>query len=235
MFFVTMILAGRRSSLKLYTPPARLRTTFEHTSMDVSNPLPASRDKNNPTTRFSVASPIDSMAALSILYQPMKSNHLVTPAEPWKNFKRIAARPETTFAPDPNIRATLQDLTNVARDRSDLSAEEALSLEIEKLCTATLAIDEAFYEIGRRLSDAVKEQDKRVDVYDTCYALEAQWNEHHLVCCSFDELRERHSPKSRCTRTSFGAPESSLRKHRVSSTVRILFWNTHKTCLPQCS
>lgn len=131
------------------------------------------------------------MATASILYYrpDLKASYLGTPTEPWKSSKQIAT--QTTFAPNTNLRATLQDLTDVARD---LPTEEALSLEIEKLCNATLAIDEAFYDIGRKLSDAVNEQSKRVDVYDMCYALEAQWNEHHLVGSSFDELEGGSSP-----------------------------------------
>ena len=53
---------------------------------------------------------------------------------------------------------------------------------------ATLIIDQAFYDIGRNLSNAVKEQNKRVDLYEACHVLETQWNEHHLVGSSFLEL-----------------------------------------------
>jgi hypothetical protein len=99
-----------------------------------------------------------------------------TPVELWKTSRQTAA--QTAFTPNTNLRPTLQGLTNVSRD---LPTEEALCLEIEKLCTTALTIDEAFYDIGRRLSDASKEQNKRVDLYDTCHTLETQWNEHHLT------------------------------------------------------
>jgi len=117
------------------------------------------------------------MAALCILYRPERTNYLVTQAsvEPWTNTRQTA--PQTAFTPNTNLRAT-QGLTDVSRD---LPTEEALCLEIEKLCTAALTIDEAFYDIGSRLSDALKVQNKRVDLYDTCHTLEIQWNEHHLT------------------------------------------------------
>ena len=119
------------------------------------------------------------MATSCVLYRPEKTIFSANaPAEPWQNVRETT--PTTFDTPNIhlNLRATLHDLTNVARD---LPTEQALCLEIEKLCTATLAIDQAFYDIGRRLSDATKEQNKRVELYDACYALESQWNEHHLV------------------------------------------------------
>lgn len=80
--------------------------------------------------------------------------------------------------PNTNLRVTLQDLTDVVRE---LPTEEALCLEIDNLCTAALTIDEAFCDIGRKLTDATKEQNKRVDLSDTCHTLETRWNEHRLV------------------------------------------------------
>lgn len=125
------------------------------------------------------------MATLCVLYRPEGTNYPFTqaPAEPRQNSRSTAA--QTTFTPNNNLRATLQDLTNVARD---LPTEEALYLEIEKLCMATLAIDKAFYDIGRRLSETSKEQNRRLDLYDTCHALETQWNDHHRVGYSSYEL-----------------------------------------------
>ncbi|KAF8129324.1 hypothetical protein EV363DRAFT_1584725 [Boletus edulis] len=72
----------------------------------------------------------------------------------------------------------LWDLPDVA---PHLPAEEALRAEIERLCTATLIIDRAFYDIGRRLSGVSKEQNKNVDLYDTCQTLETQWRGHHTT------------------------------------------------------
>lgn len=113
----------------------------------------------------------------AILYPAGQTNYLNAPVELYKTTQRTTA--QTAFAPRAgDLRATLRDLTDIARD---LPTEEALSFEIEKLCSATLVIDEAFCDIARRLSDAGKEQNKRTDVYDTCCALEAQWNELHLV------------------------------------------------------
>ena len=125
------------------------------------------------------------MAVASVFaYRQEKDLHLVSPAEPQKTSTQTET--QTTFAPDANIRATFQDLTDAVRD---LPTEEVLSLEIEGLCNATLAIDRAFCDIGKGLSDALGVQRKRVDVYDICYALEAQWNEHHLVSTPFNERR----------------------------------------------
>ncbi|KAF8129325.1 hypothetical protein EV363DRAFT_1451315 [Boletus edulis] len=116
------------------------------------------------------------MAAPCLLYQLENPNYSFVPTEAWQNSRQTPA--QATFTPNTNLRATLRGLTDVARD---LPTEEALYLEIEKLCTATLTIDQAFYDIGRRLSDATKEQNKRTDLYDACYALESKWNEHHLT------------------------------------------------------
>jgi len=127
------------------------------------------------------------MAALCVLYRPEAANYPFTqaPAEPRQNSRSTVT--QTTFTPNNNLRATLQDLTgtNVARD---LPTEEALYLEIEKLCRATLTIDKAFYDIGRRLSETSKEQNKRLDLYDICHTLETQWNDHHRVGPSSYEL-----------------------------------------------
>ena len=167
--------------------------------------------------------PIYSMAALCVLYRPEKTSYLSTQAsaEPWKNSRQTAA--QTRFTPDTNLRATRQDLTDVSRN---LPTEEALCLEIEKLCTAALTIDEAFYNIGRRLSDASKVQDKRVDLYDTCHTLETQWNEHHLVGSSFYELKMRTHRNIRHIKASSGAPGSLLGKHKAPSTVRLAVRDT---------
>ena len=119
------------------------------------------------------------MATSCVLYRPEKTIFSANaPTEPWQHVRETTPTTFDTQNINLNLRATLRDLTNVARD---LPTEQALCLEIEKLCTATLAIDQAFYDIGRRLSDATKEQNKRVELYDACYALETQWNEHHLV------------------------------------------------------
>lgn len=134
---------------------------------------------NHPIFKRPPTLPIYSMAASCVLYYPERV-FIQALDEPWKNSRQTAA--QTAFTPNTNLRATLQDRTNVSRD---LPTEEALYLEIEKLCTATLTIDEAFYDIGRRLSDASKAQNKRADLYDTCHTLETQWNEHHLVGSSF--------------------------------------------------
>lgn len=106
---------------------------------------------------------MNTMATVHVL-DPERTNYLAIPAEP-----------DTL---NTNLRATLQDLTNVVRD---LPTEEALRIEIENLCMATLTIDRAFYDIRRRLSDASKEQNRRVELYNTCHALETQWEEHHRV------------------------------------------------------
>lgn len=132
------------------------------------------------------------MAAPNILYP---TNYLSNPAERSHNSRRIAA--PTTDIPNADLRATLQDLTNVARD---LTTDETLRLEIDKLCTATLTIDDAFYSIGRKLSDASNEQNNHVDLYNTCYALETRWNEHHLVGphfinCKVELIRNIDIPK----------------------------------------
>jgi hypothetical protein len=149
-----------------------------------------------------------------------------TPVELWKTSRQTAA--QTAFTPNTNLRPTLQGLTNVSRD---LPTEEALCLEIEKLCTTALTIDEAFYDIGRRLSDASKEQNKRVDLYDTCHTLETQWNEHHLVSSSFYELQRGTHQKHRPIKTSFGAPGSLLGKHKAPSTVQLAVRNTRRSSL----
>ncbi|KAH0830123.1 hypothetical protein J3R83DRAFT_1469 [Lanmaoa asiatica] len=99
------------------------------------------------------------MAAPYILHQPERTNCLFTPGDPWQNARQTQA--QATLTPNTSLRTTLQDLTDVARD---LPTEEALP----------------FYDIGRRLSEASKEQNKRVDLHDTCYTLETRWNEHHL-------------------------------------------------------
>lgn len=126
------------------------------------------------------------MAATCVLYRPEKTDHQFAdaPAEHWQNSRQTIAQ---TFAlkQNTNLRVTLQGLTNAARK---LPTEEALCSEIEELCMATLIIDQAFYDIGRNLSNAVKEQNKRVDLYEACHVLETQWNEHHLVGSSFLEL-----------------------------------------------
>ncbi|KAG9317997.1 hypothetical protein JVU11DRAFT_57 [Chiua virens] len=115
------------------------------------------------------------MATVYIRHQDGKSKYLIPAVDPWQN-SRQAVNLTTYTPPSTNLRAAFQDLTNVPRD---LPTEEALRLEIEKLGAATLDIDQTFYEIGGRLSDVSKQQNKRVDLYDTCCALEAQWKEHH--------------------------------------------------------
>ncbi|KIJ14178.1 hypothetical protein PAXINDRAFT_169945 [Paxillus involutus ATCC 200175] len=70
----------------------------------------------------------------------------------------------------------LQALTDSAHD---LLAENALYKEIETLSKATLTIDKAFYDIGQKLSQATKEQNKRIELYKTCHDLETRWKQHH--------------------------------------------------------
>lgn len=170
------------------------------------------------------------MATPCILYQPERANYLFAPAEPWQNTRQTAA--QTTFTRGTNIRATLQNPTSVARD---LPTEEALCLEIEKLCTAALTIDQAFYDIGRGLSNASKEQNKCVDLYDTCYTLETQWNEHHLVGSS--SCGQKGETYRRCRRinASSGAPGSLLGKRKAPSTVRLTVRDTQQPGLSECS
>ncbi|KAF8839072.1 hypothetical protein BDN67DRAFT_814902 [Paxillus ammoniavirescens] len=72
----------------------------------------------------------------------------------------------------------LQALTDSAHD---LLAENALYKEIETLSKATLTIDKAFYDIGQKLSQATKEQNKRIELYKTCHDLETRWKQHHEV------------------------------------------------------
>lgn len=163
------------------------------------------------------------MAAPCIL-QPERTAYLFAPAEPWQNSRQTPA--QTTFTPNANIR------TGVARD---LSTEEALCLEIEKLCTAALTIDEAFYDIGRRLSDASKEQNKRVDLYDTCYTLQTQWNEHHLVGSPSYEQQGETYRRYRRINTSSGAPGSLLGKRKAPSTVRLAVCDTQWPGLSESS
>ncbi|KIK94659.1 hypothetical protein PAXRUDRAFT_435102 [Paxillus rubicundulus Ve08.2h10] len=70
----------------------------------------------------------------------------------------------------------LQALTDSAHD---VLAENALYKDIETLSKATLKIDKAFYDIGQKLSQATKEQTKRVELYQICYDLETRWKHHH--------------------------------------------------------
>lgn len=115
--------------------------------------------------------------ATCVLYRPEKTDYVVNQVPVWEPW--LDAAPHAT--PNNDLQVALRGLTDVAHD---LPTEEALCLEIEELCTATLTIDQAFYDIGRKLSDVVKEQNKRVDLYNTCYSLETRWNNHYLVSAS---------------------------------------------------
>ncbi|KAF9229003.1 hypothetical protein BS17DRAFT_217160 [Gyrodon lividus] len=109
------------------------------------------------------------MATAYIEYQPVQ-NHVVTHAG--AQFEQMQT--DVTF--QGNLQTTLQALTDTARG---LPAEKALCDEIEELCRATLAIDQAFYDIRQRLSEATKEQQKRAELYETCCDLETRWKQHH--------------------------------------------------------
>ncbi|KAF9229015.1 hypothetical protein BS17DRAFT_217452 [Gyrodon lividus] len=115
------------------------------------------------------------MATAYIEYRPAQNNYAVIPAgAPLRQSGQM--RTGVAAQADYSLQTTLQALTDTARD---LPAEKALCDEIETLCRATLAIDQAFYEIGQRLSQATNEQQKRVELYETCRDLETRWNQHH--------------------------------------------------------
>ncbi|KIJ14108.1 hypothetical protein PAXINDRAFT_100326 [Paxillus involutus ATCC 200175] len=82
------------------------------------------------------------MATAYLEYRPVQ-NHVITPA----------GAPLRQPVVDQPLRETLQGLTDTARDL----AENALCREIEMLCHATLTIDQAFYDIGQKLSEATKQ------------------------------------------------------------------------------
>ncbi|KIK94654.1 hypothetical protein PAXRUDRAFT_434831 [Paxillus rubicundulus Ve08.2h10] len=128
------------------------------------------------------------MATAYLEYRPIQ-NHVITPAGP----------PLHQPVVDKPLRDTLHDLTDTARDL----AESALCREIETLCHATLAIDQAFYDIGQKLSEATKQQQQRVELYTTCCDLETRWKQHHET---YKQLlrRSRHvAGKAQCAVDDF--------------------------------
>ncbi|KAG6375764.1 hypothetical protein JVT61DRAFT_2614 [Boletus reticuloceps] len=116
------------------------------------------------------------MAAPLVLYPPDGTNDLFPQMVLLETLRQPPVQPP--FILNANLRGALWDLTDVA---PELPAEEVLRLEIERLCTATLIIDQAFYDVGRKLSDVSKEQNKSVDLYNTCQTLETQWRGHHTT------------------------------------------------------
>ncbi|KAF8437633.1 hypothetical protein L210DRAFT_2338149 [Boletus edulis BED1] len=116
------------------------------------------------------------MAAPLVLYPPDGINDLFPQMVLLEPLRQPPAQPP--FIMNANLREALWDLADVA---PDLPAEEALRVEIERLSTATLIIDQAFCDIRRRLSDVSKEQNKSVGLYDTCQTLETQWRGHHTT------------------------------------------------------